>query len=120
MNFIRFFDDLADEFLAALVHDFRDPVIQKHLLRQIHGMVNSIQNPMLRMLALDYVEKGLDYVKEKATPFFKEVVLSDPPDSVDASATVVKDVVNNKVDSFAERIKKELENQKRKKENINQ
>lgn len=75
------------------------------------------QNPMLRMLASDYVDKGLDYVKAKATPFFKDIVLSDPPESVDASATVLKDAVNNKVDSIADRIKKELENKKKKKEN---
>ena len=71
---------------------------------------------MLRMIASDYIDKGLDYIKAKATPFFKDVVLSDPPESVDASATVVKDVVNNKVDTIADRIKKELENKKREKE----
>lgn len=43
MNYFSFFDNLADEFIAALVHDFKDPVLQKQLLREVHGLVNNIQ-----------------------------------------------------------------------------
>ena len=68
---------------------------------------------MLRMLASEYVDKAIRYAANKASPFFNEIVLSDPPESVDASASVVKEMMNDKVDSLAERIKKEI---KRKKE----
>ena len=112
MNYLGFFDNLADEFLAALVHDFSDPVVQKQLMREIDGVINNIQNPMIRMLVSQYKGQALDYIANKAAPFFQNVVMSDPPESVDASATVVKEVVSEKVDSLADRIKREISRKK--------
>lgn len=109
---LQVFDRLADEFISALVHDFSDPVLQKQLMREISNVINRIQNPILRMVASEYVDKAVKYAAKEASPFFNNVIASDPPESVDVSANVVKDVVNKKVDSLADRIKKELEKKK--------
>lgn len=109
---LDFFNRLADEFIAALVHDFKDPVIQKQLIRELTGVINNIQNPMMRMIASEYMDKAIRYAANKASPFLNNVVLSDPPESIDASAKVVKEMMSEKVDSIAERIKKEIQKKK--------
>ena len=112
---LQIFDRLADEFIAALVHDFSDPVLQKQLMREVSDLVNRIQNPIVRMVASEYVDKAVKYAANKVSPFFNDVVVSDPPESVDVSASVLKETVNKKVDSLADRIKEELEKKKKNK-----
>lgn len=103
------FNRMADEFIMALIHDFKDPTTQKQLIREIHAFINNIPNPMMRMLVSEYADNMIRYAANMASPFFNEVVLSDPPESIDASATVIKEAMSERIDSLAERIKKEIQ-----------
>lgn len=109
---LEFFSNLADEFIVALVLDFKNPTLQKQLIREIYGLINRIENPIIRMFANDYVEKLIEEIKNQSKPFIQDVVLSDPPNSIDVSNKVIKETINNKLDSLTERIKKELEKSK--------
>lgn len=111
MNF-EFFNNLVDEFIISLVMDFKNPVIQKQLLREINALVNQIENPIIRTIASNYVEEAIEYIKNKTAPFIQDVVLSDPPKSIDVSSKVIKETIDNKIDSITEKIKKELEQSK--------
>ena len=105
---LSFFDQVADEFIQAMVHDLRDPITQKQLLREINGLINRIENPIVRMFAADYAEKLTKQAIEKFAPLINDVVLSNPPESIDVSAKVVKETLDDKINSFAEKIKQEL------------
>lgn len=109
---LEFFDNLAEEFIMALIFDLKNPVFQKQLLREVNAVINQIENPVVRMFASGYVEKAMEYIKDKSSSFIQDVVLSDPPKSIDVSNQVIKETINNKLDSLSERIKKELEKSK--------
>lgn len=114
---LKQFDDLADQVIEAIIADAANPdiraSIQNQLDRFASGLIGrDVNSPLIKPFWNNICENAVQYIEEQVTDFMG-VAISDPPDSVDGAASLVKEEVNTKVDSIADRLKKKLAEQKK-------
>ena len=114
---LKQFDDLADQVIEAIVADAANPDIRANIQNQLDQIASrvigrDVNSPLIKPFWNNICETAVRYIEEQVTDFIS-VAVSDPPDSVDGAASFVKEEVNTKVDSIADRLKKKLAEQKK-------
>lgn len=106
--------EFIDEFKKAAAHDLSDPNTIGYLKDEFDTMVSNllginVRNPFISSYYNSFIESIFSDVVSVLG-----ITISNPPISIDETKEFIKEEVNNKVDSFAERLKKRLDN----KENV--
>jgi hypothetical protein len=101
--------DFVDECKKAAVHDLSNPDTIAYLKDEFDTMISkllgiNVRNPFISSYYNSFVESIFSTVVEVLG-----VTVSNPPESIDDTKDFIKEEVNNKVDSFAERLKKRLD-----------
>lgn len=103
------FDGIVDEVAQAVIHDLSNTetieALREHLdnlIMQITGF--NVKNPFVYPHYDKFIRKYQDDFME-----LLGVATSNPPESIDDTASFVKEEVTNKVDSFANRLKKRIQ-----------
>ena len=112
MMFKEQFDSLADEFVEAIISDFADPEFREGFRHQVDAIVSrKLGIDVNSVLVKPFWDKLYNQGIEQLKPLVG-LVVSDPPDSIDVSASVIKEEVGEKIDSVADKLKKRLEEKK--------
>lgn len=111
LNFSRISKELetfGNEFIDALVTDISHPKFRSTIRDIVRNRVSSatgfnLNSAFLRPRFDSFYDDIEEYVLQNIG-----IVMSNPPESIDASAEVMKEVVTEKIDSFADRIKAKM------------
>lgn len=111
LNFSRISKELeafGNEFIDALMTDISHPKFRSTIRDIVRNRVSSatgfnLNSAFLRPRFDNFYDDIEEYVLQNIG-----IVMSNPPESVDASAEVMKEVVTEKIDSFADRIKAKM------------
>lgn len=106
------FDALADEFISAIVSDLSDPEIRESVRYRVDQIASSligrdVNSPLIKPFWNKILEQGV----EQIAPFVG-IIKSDPPDSVEGTAEILKEEFNSKVDTMADKLKRRLAEKK--------
>lgn len=111
LNFSRISKELeafGNEFIDALMTDISHPKFRSTIKDIVRNRVSSatgfnLNSAFLRPRFDSFYDDIEEYVLQNIG-----IVMSNPPESIDASAEVMKEVVTEKIDSFADRIKAKM------------
>lgn len=106
-------EHMGRELMTAIASDLSDPATQAQLRRNIDATASrvlgiDVRSTMIRPFWDRIVDQASNEMKAQAVDF-AGLAISDPPQSVDAAAEVVREAVNEKVNSMADLLKKKLE-----------
>lgn len=108
---LQFLNKIADDFIVGLATSFSDRSLTEQLKRDISYRIDNIENPLVRMFIGNNVEKWITTIESYSAPFVK-MVQNDSPTSVDVARNIIKDSFNTRIDTIADRIKKQIELEK--------
>ena len=102
------FDTIIDAFIEAAASDLSRPETKKALREHLDVFVSrllgiNINNPFVKPVYEQLIKDRFNNLYE-----LMGVVVSDPPNSIDESASMIKEEANTKIDDFKERLKKRL------------
>lgn len=108
--------DLSDELVGAIAADIADPANRAQLRRNVDAMASralgiDVTSPLISKFWGRIVEKAEEEIMAAAVPFV-QIAVSDPPQSVDVAAEVLKESASTKIDSMAEKLKQKLKEKK--------
>ena len=106
--FEEMFESIVDEVVSSLQKDLNNPETIEVLRETLDDTVIritgiNIRNPFIYPHYSKVIEKYQDSVLE-----LLGLAVSNPPESIDTTAEFLKEEVNNKVDSLANRLKQRL------------
>ena len=107
-------DSIVDELVEAVKQDLMDPLTISQLRDKIDETVIcvtgiNIKHPFI----YPHYQKFIQGYQEQFLELLG-IVVSDPPQSIDTSAEFIKEEVSSKVDTFADKLKKKLQQKENK------
>lgn len=105
-------EEIGNQFIEAAVSDFSRPETVQAIKDSAITIASRITGYNLNTALLrPIIESAMDKKIDQAKGYVMQHVglaLSNPPDSIDATAEVVKEEVGSKVDAFAEKLKAKM------------
>ena len=101
--------EFVDEFKKAAAYDLSNPDTIGYLKDEFDTLVSrvlgiNVRNPFIASYYNSFMESIFSDVVD-----ILGITISNPPESVDTTKEFIKEEVNERVDSFAERLKKRLD-----------
>lgn len=107
-NMIDICDQIAEEVISAAAKDLANPEVQAAVRYQLDRMGTKLIGVDVNMpIVRPFWDRIISGVQEQAMSFMS-VAVSDPPDSVDIAANLIKEETSGKVDDYASKLKQRL------------
>lgn len=110
--FDELLDNIVDEVVNAVKQDLMDPLTITQLRDKFDDMVICLSGVNIRHpFIYPYYQKCVQQYQQQFIELLG-LAVSDPPNSIDTSREFIKEEINSKVDSFADKLKKKLQENK--------
>ena len=103
-----FLDNIIDEVVEAIKQDLSDPLVISNLRDKIDDTVScvtgiNVRNPFI----YPYYQSVFNQYQQSFLEILG-IAVSNPPESIDTTKEFIKEEVSEKVDTFADKLKKKL------------
>ena len=101
-------DTVLNALIEAAASDLSRPETKKVLRENLDNTISNllginVQNPLVRPIYEQFINNKFNDIYE-----LLGVVVSNPPESIDESAAILKEETNSKINSFRDKLKQRL------------